>query len=274
MNQAIQIGIGSYTFTWAIGVPGYPPSRPLSVYDLIEKATTLQAPVVQLADNIPLDNFSEEGLSELLRLTEKRSIRLEVGSKGLTTQRLKKYIQITRRLHSDTLRFVIDEAGYYPSPQQVVQIITSLLPELEAAQIRLVLENHDRLKAKEFVFIIHACNSRHVGICLDTVNSLGVPEGTEEVIRELLPYTFNLHIKDFQIERLPHKMGFSIAGTPAGKGKLDIKRIMSELNTIGQCPSAILELWTPFRISLEETIRKENEWAIESMNYLTQLKYE
>jgi hypothetical protein len=44
-------GISSYTFTWAIGVSGKEPLKPMTVFELIEKAVELQVPVVQLADN-------------------------------------------------------------------------------------------------------------------------------------------------------------------------------------------------------------------------------
>ena len=271
MNLPLYIGIGSYTYTWAMGVPGYDTVQPMTAFDLIEKAPALKAKVVQFADNVPLDNFSKDELAGLVRLAEKNTVTLETGSSGLTSERLEQYIAITQKLYSEILRFVIDGKDYQPSPDETVEVIRPFIPQLEAANIRLVLENHDRLTCDEFVYIIQKCNSPNVGICLDTVNSLGVPEGTGEVVRKLLPYTLNLHIKDFIIERLDHKMGFKVEGVPAGKGKLDILFLMNELSRLGKCKTAILELWTPFGATLEETIDREARWAIESMSYLNQL---
>ena len=272
-HRRLEIGIGSYTYTWAIGVPGYAVAVPMTAFGLIEKASELSAKVVQFADNMPLDGFSDEKLLELFQFAQSQSIKLEVGSKGLTSERLKRYIAVAQALHSDILRFVIDENDYRPSPEQVVDIIRPYFPVLEAANIRLALENHDRSKAVEFVQIIQACNSPYVGICLDTVNSLGVPEGTGEVIRELLPYTVNLHVKDFIIERFYHKLGFKVEGVPAGKGKLDIPFLMRELSALGKCKTAILELWTPWGDTVEETIARENQWAVESMIYLNKIRF-
>jgi len=34
----MQLGLSSYTYTWAIGVPGLMPEKPMEVYDLIDKA--------------------------------------------------------------------------------------------------------------------------------------------------------------------------------------------------------------------------------------------
>ena len=51
---------------------------------------------------------------------------------------------------------------------------------------------------------------------------MGAGEGFETVSEILLPYTINLHLKDFTIRRVSHKMGMIIEGTPAGKGMLNI----------------------------------------------------
>lgn len=269
----IKIGIGSYTYTWAIGVPGYDTEHLMSAYSLMEKTSELKAEIVQFADNMPLHIYSKEELKNILDFAQNINLDIEIGTKGLFSETLEKYINIAELLHSKILRIVIDDKGYAPSLDEVVRIIQPFIPHLESKGIKLAIENHDRLKCSEFVYIINKCNSSNVGICLDTVNSLGVPEGTEQVIEELLPYTVNLHIKDFQIERLDHKMGFKVEGTPAGKGKLGIPRLLEKTRKYGRCHSAILELWTPFDTDIKSTIAKEEAWAIESMEYLNQLSH-
>jgi len=271
IKQFLEIGIGSYTYTWAMGVPGYDTQQPMTAFDLIAKAVALKVKVVQLADNVPLAGFSMKELIALLRLAKKKSVKLETGFRGLTQKRLEHSIGISQILHSEILRFVIDGKDYQPSCDDVIKIIKPFIPRLETANIRLAIENHDRLTCDEFIYIIRKCNSPYIGICLDTVNSLGVPEGTSEVILKLLPHTINLHVKDFTIKRLDHQMGFKVEGVPAGTGKLDIPFLMNELDRLSKCKTAILELWTPFEETLEETIDRENRWAVESMNYLNQL---
>ena len=58
----MQLGISSYTFTWAIGVPGHPPERPMEPLDLLERAAALDVRLVQVADNMPLDRLSHTDL--------------------------------------------------------------------------------------------------------------------------------------------------------------------------------------------------------------------
>jgi len=110
-----------------------------------------------------------------------------------------------------------------------------------------------------------------VGICLDSVNSMGAGEGLEEVLRILGPYTINFHIKDFMVRRASHMMGFSIEGTPAGKGMLPIEEILVKLENWGECESGILELWTPPAGNLMETIERENSWVEASIDFLKPL---
>lgn len=269
----MKIGIGSYTYTWAIGVPGYETENPMSAFDLMEKAVMLDAQVVQFADNTPLHSYSDAELKKILTFAIEKKLQIEVGTKGLFAENLERYIEIASEMNSKILRIVIDDKEYTPSLDEIVKIIRPFISRLESSGIKLAIENHDRLKCGEFVHIIRECNSPNVGICLDTVNSLGVPEGTEQVLNELLPYTVNLHIKDFQIQRLDHKMGFKVEGTPAGRGKLGIPFILKRIKELQKCESAILELWTPFSSNLEDTIATEESWAIESMNYLNQLSH-
>lgn len=264
----MQPGISSYTYTWAIGVPGSEPEKPMSIFQLLEKAVELGIAVVQVADNLPLDRFTEAELLEIRNFANERNIQIEVGARGMTAENLKKYIQIASFLRSPILRFVIDGPGFEPSLNEIHRIIAAAIPELEAREITLAIENHDRLLAREFVEIVEKSGSNRVGICLDTVNSMGAGEGLETVISQLAPLTINLHVKEFSIRRVSHKMGFIIEGVPLGEGMLPVSELVKKVSP--RCQSAILEQWTPPEKTLEETIRKENEWAIKSINYLKQ----
>jgi sugar phosphate isomerase/epimerase len=108
-------------------------------------------------------------------------------------------------------------------------------------------------------------------VCLDTVNSFAALEPPEVVVRTLAPYTVNLHVKDFDVVRVGHQLGFSIEGKPAGKGRLDIPWTIEYLKSKGRDPNAILELWTPYAGTVELTIAREEEWAAESMRYLREI---
>jgi 3-oxoisoapionate decarboxylase len=264
----MRLGLSSYTYTWSVGVPWSLPETPMSICGLLEKAEAKGIDLVQVADNLPLDKLSDEDLDLLRDYSEAKNIGLEMGGKGLTPGHTMECLKIAKRINSPVLRMVIDNQGFEPSIPEIKLIISDLLPEFRKNRIKLAIENHDRLKAREFEDIIQSIGSEWVGICLDSVNSMGAGEGFETVAKILIPYTINLHIKDFTIFRVRHKMGFVIEGRPAGAGMLNIPDLLSRTSQTGLCQSAILELWTPPEQTIETTIKKEGKWADESIEYL------
>lgn len=264
----MKLGLSTYTYTWAVGVPGNYPETPLTAKNLIDKAQAAGIHLVQFADNLPLENWTQEALYELFEYASSQGITIEMGSRGLTAEHTFRCLKTAEILHSPILRMVIDQKDYEPDIKTIIAVINDLIPEFRSRNIRLAIENHDRLKAVEFEKIIHTLNSEWIGICLDSVNSMGAGEGFETVSEILLPYTINLHLKDFSIRRISHKMGFVIEGTPAGQGMLNVSQLVESLKKYNKCNSAVLELWTPLQSTLEETIELENEWAEQSLRFL------
>jgi len=265
----MQLGIGSYTFSWAIGVTGYPPpEKPLTAIGLLKKAQALAVNVVQFCDNLPLHKISKKELDELRVTAQNMEISIEVGTRGVKPDHLLHYLEIAKLLGANILRTMIHTPDYAPDIEQAISWIREALPKFMEAGIYIAVENHDRYKSRELANLIKKVNSPYVGICLDTVNSFGALEGPEQVVKELAPYILNLHIKDFDIVRVDHQMGFIILGCPAGDGRLDIEWLLEVVKKEGKNPNAILELWTPFSETIEKTILKENEWANKSIHFL------
>ena len=88
------------------------------------------------------------------------------------------------------------------------------------------------------------------------------------MVDRLAPFTVNLHLKDYLVRRVWHKMGFVVEGVPAGDGMLNIPWLKGEIERRGTCRSAILELWTPPEPELSATIMKEKAWSEKSITYL------
>lgn len=264
----MQLGISTYSYTWAVGVPGSIPEVPLTIYKLIDKASLLQLNLLQVADNLPLEVLTKSSLEEIYRYASGKGIRLEMGGRGLEPVHTLKCLEAAEILKSPILRMVIDQKDFEPDLKTIIAIIKELIPEFKSRNIRLALENHDRLKAREFKQIVEETDMQWVGICLDSVNSMGAGEGFETVSELLLPYTINLHLKDFTIKRVSHKMGFVIEGAPAGKGMLNIPSLIQTLENNKSCQSAILELWTPYQSTLDQTLLVEEQWVQESVGYL------
>jgi sugar phosphate isomerase/epimerase len=262
----MKLGLSSYTYSWAVGVPGHQPPQPLDELGLLDKAREHGVALLQIGDNLPLHTFDAARLDRLGRRAAEEGITLEVGARRLTPERLAEYAAIARRVGAKLVRFVIDDTDYHPAPADVCALLREAAAALRG--LTLGIENHDRFPAVTLRSMIEAVGADHIGICLDTANSLGAGEGIEAVAAALAPITVNLHIKDFWIERVPHKMGFTVTGRPAGGGLLNLPRLLEQLAPHGRCHTAVLETWPPPEATFEATLAKEAAWVRQSLEYL------
>jgi sugar phosphate isomerase/epimerase len=268
----MRLGIGSYTYTWAVGVPGHAPTRPTRALDLIKTASRAGVRVVQFCDNLPLAALSPRDLDHLAGAARERDILMEVGTRGIVNrENLLAHLEIARRLQASFVRVVTDSQGHEPSPRETVERLRAVLPRFADAGVKLAIENHDRFSSATLAGIVEELGPDHVGICLDTVNSFGALEGPEIVVKTLAPYTLNLHVKDFTITRVSSQMGFVINGCAAGQGRLNVPWLLERLRSAGRDVNAILELWTPYGPTLDDTIAREAAWAEDSLRYLRKL---
>src|SRR5262249_26663440 len=68
-------------------------------------------------------------------------------------------------------------------------------------------------------------DSPHVGVCLDTGNSIALLEDPLEVVKAYAPWTFTTHLKDMAVAE--YDDGFLLAEVPLGDGFLDLKQIVA-----------------------------------------------
>ena len=258
------VGVGSFAFGWAVGHA----QPPFDEHALLAFARRHALTVVQLADNLPIHTWPAERIERFTREAHAAGISIELGARGLTEAHLAEYLNLCGRCGARLLRFVADAHPYEPSPEDLTAIIRNAVPALAAAGVTLALENHDRFPAASLRRVVETAGTPHVGICLDTANSLGAGEGLAAVTDILAPLTVNLHVKDVRIRRLPHMMGFVVEGRPLGQGQLPITETIERVRRQGRCASVILEAWTPPARTMHETVEQELTSATASIERL------
>jgi sugar phosphate isomerase/epimerase len=104
-----------------------------------------------------------------------------------------------------------------------------ILAEAIAARhnILLAVENHKDWRIDELTSILKRLDSRHVGVCVDTGNSIALLEDPMEVVEAYAPWAFSTHLKDMAVAE--YDDGFLLAEVPLGEGFLDLKRIVGVL---------------------------------------------
>ena len=96
----MKLGIGSYTLTWAVGVPGYDNGAitPHTSFDLIDRAAAEGLSVVQICDNMPLTDRSDGELAAIAGAARAVGVTLEIGTRHATAANLLRHLEIAGAL--------------------------------------------------------------------------------------------------------------------------------------------------------------------------------
>ena len=257
----MKLGLGSYAYRWSIGIKDQIPTAPMTAFDLLDRAEALGLEVVQYADNMPLDRYSEADHHRLYEVAQEKGLILELGTQCFDADEVDRYLEIGKRLHSKIMRVALDEAdGHIP----VADLAEQLRPRVDkarAAGMKIAIENHFNYPSPRMVELLDTVNDDHLGVCLDVANSICAGEWPEETIRLLAPYTINLHLKDYRITPDKYGVGFRIHGVPLGTGRAPIDWILDQLTHCPADMSVILEHWLMLEHDgLEAAIAKEQPW--------------
>jgi sugar phosphate isomerase/epimerase len=114
--------------------------------------------------------------------------------------------------------------------------------------VRLAVENHKDYRADELIEILKAVGCDHIGVCLDTGNSIALLEDPMEVVEALAPRAFTTHFKDMGVQEYPE--GFLLSEVPLGTGFLDLRRIVQTCRAANPAIAFNIEMITrdPLRI--------------------------
>ncbi|MEM7130582.1 MAG: TIM barrel protein [Chloroflexota bacterium] len=265
------LGIGSYTYGWSSGCYGSNTSQQadftyLTAYDLIDRAVQLDVPIVQICVKPDLIGLHDEDLRILRNYADTNDKALEIGTIGSAPEHLDRFLHIAEVLGAKLVRTIFTSAspGLIDERNHILQIADGFAEK----QITLAIENHEAASVLDLQALCQDMDNDYVGVCLDTVNSLGRGEGLREVTAALMPFTKCLHIKDFTVVRHTSDMEMTITGAPAGEGKLDIPTQLQMLHGVQPDASVVLEQWVPLYESLEKTVQIQDMWAENGIKYL------
>jgi 3-oxoisoapionate decarboxylase len=123
--------------------------------------------------------------------------------------------------------------------------------------VRLAIENHKDWLIPELVEMIRKISSEHVGICLDTGNSIALLEDPMAVIEAYAPFALTTHLKDMGVAE--YEYGYLLSEVPLGTGFLDLRKIVHTIERANPKIQWNLEMIT--RDPLEIPYLKDKYWA-------------
>ena len=97
-------------------------------------------------------------------------------------------------------------------------------PVIAKHDMLLAIENHKDYRTGELLDLLKRLDSRYVGACVDTGNSIALLEEPLEVVRQLAPRAFTVHLKDMAVAE--YEEGFLLAEVPLGEGFLDLPKMV------------------------------------------------
>ncbi|HEY2157474.1 MAG TPA: sugar phosphate isomerase/epimerase family protein [Isosphaeraceae bacterium] len=130
-------------------------------------------------------------------------------------------------------------------------------PIVARHDVRLAVENHKDWRSDELTAILRRLGSDHVGVCLDTGNSMALLEDPMETVEALAPLALTTHFKDMGVEE--YAKGFLLAEVPLGAGVLDLPRVVRTLRAARPEIRFNLEMIT--RDPLEVPCLGDRYWA-------------
>jgi 3-oxoisoapionate decarboxylase len=273
----MHLGINSYTFMWSIGFqganPNYPdraarPTRPMTALDLLVKARELGLRLVQTGPNLDVSRLPEPELERFIGSAKDWGIQLELGTRGLDFEHLRRQAALARRMGAKLIRTLPELNGTYLSEGRLIPpALKPLIPLLRGEGLQLGIEN-GRTPAEELSAALDEAGAGCVGVVLDMVNSLAVPEGWKDVTSRLARHVMCVHYKDFAIRRAWHMMGFLCEGVPAGQGMVDAAWLFETLRESPYDFNVIIEQWPTEQPTTDETAALEHAWLPQGVAFL------
>jgi sugar phosphate isomerase/epimerase len=130
-------------------------------------------------------------------------------------------------------------------------------PIVAKHEMRLAVENHKDWRAAELIDLLKRLSSKHVGVCVDTGNSIALLEDPMEVVETYAPWAFSTHLKDMAVAE--YDEGFLLAEVPLGTGFLDLKKMVRILRQAR--PEVQLNLEMITRDPLKVPCLSKKYWA-------------
>jgi sugar phosphate isomerase/epimerase len=260
-GAAVTISLGVDTLCWHMPLE----AGLISVEDVLRDAASLGAPVVALnlhhtrerpvdahravaamADDLGLRVLAQGDFLGSPRLGDEPSVGVE---------RIRGWLERASALGSPTLRLA---SGFYRAElaarpdlieaerRYVTEVLVGARDDAEAADVRLVMENHSDFLVTEYEEIVHEVGTAHVGVFLDLINPIMTFDDPFRAIEVLAPLARNGHVRDFELISVHqpdryHRRGFDVRYRYPGEGVAPLAALVGALSaTVGDRPYDLL----------------------------------
>ena len=259
------LGLSTYAFFWQHSDAA---QRPLTVGQMLEETRDLGGSVFQICDYPAIEGTSDDDLAEIRRAARASDIALELGTRGVQTAHLLKYLDLAAKLDVTFVRSMLNTAAHKPTVTEAITLLKEVLPAFEERGVTIGLETYEQVSTDDLIRVVEGVASPFLGVCLDPANCVARLEMPADVIDRVAPYVVNMHIKDFTFTRQDGWVGFSLIGCPLGEGLLDYDAMIERVQPDSKMISQIVEHWLPWQGTIEQTCQLERQWTRHNVDTL------
>jgi sugar phosphate isomerase/epimerase len=137
------------------------------------------------------------------------------------------------------------------------QTLTLAEPIAARHGVTIAIENHKDWLVPELLELLERIKSEHVGVTVDTGNSISLLEDPMKVVEAYAPFAKSVHLKDMGVQE--YADGFLLSEVPLGDGFLDLPRMAQTLLKADPSLKFSLEMIT--RDPLKVPCLNEKYWA-------------
>jgi sugar phosphate isomerase/epimerase len=126
------IGLSSYAFFWQLSDQV---SAPLSIHQALERTASLGVHLFQICDYALLEAMTDAELEAVRATADRLGLSLELGTKGIRPEHLRRFLHIAGILGAPLLRTMFNVPDHTPTAEEAVAMFTEVLPEFQSAGV-------------------------------------------------------------------------------------------------------------------------------------------
>ncbi|MFF2447433.1 sugar phosphate isomerase/epimerase family protein [Neobacillus sp. NPDC058068] len=233
----------------------YTAAGKMSILEFIDYAASIGVEGVELLDiywtneevEIPLvlSLLKEKNLQVSAYDITNNFVNASKEERDLEAARVRKSIDIAKKLNTTMVRIfsgdVQEGVSFEQGKQWIIEGLKESAKYAEENGVILGIENHGYFAghSAQVAELIEAVDSPNVQSTLDTGNFLLVDEDPKAAVTALRHYAVHVHFKDFVAVDNDYDgpafksiSGNKFVGTAAGEGSIDLKHVISELNSV------------------------------------------
>jgi sugar phosphate isomerase/epimerase len=271
----MRLGVSSHAFRWAIGWADFVQKNRLDIAGFLDECRRVEgAQGVQICDNVQPERLGHEHKQrQAVEAAIKDGFFVELGAQGTDPAYLETMLTLSKELGATVLRVAtaVTRSGTARSVEEQLRKIEgelrAILSLARRLGVRLAIENHWEVTSSQLLDLVRSVNDEHVGVCLDTANSVASAEDPLTTVGLLAPYALDVHLKDFRIERdlARDPAGYRIIGTALGEGWLPADEVVKRIRTKSPAESCHVELFLDRAATERETVAQERDAVARSV---------